>query len=390
MINRLTHKGRLMNSTTHWIWQQPEWPNFHWQEQRIQPLLRQVRLKQGILLGKTGAINEEYTLETALDTLLQNIISSSAIEGEQLNVQSVRSSLAKRMGLNLKQPYPTTERSEGLVHIMLDAISNLNTPLSLERLFQWHQWLFPNIEKSIYSIQVGQLRGEEPMQVVSGRIDRPTVHFEAPPRGQLDKELSLFIQWFNQSRKDATLDPLLRAAICHFWFVTLHPFDDGNGRITRTLTDLALAQDDNQSIRLYAMSASILAKRKDYYNVLEENQRNTLDISSWLIWFLNTLENSLDTAIAKIDLTLERTRFWQHYQQIELSSEQIKVLNRLLEGGEDNFEQGISASQYQKVAKVSKATATRHLADLLAKGCIVKLPGGGRNTRYQVNHLKDF
>lgn len=379
-----------MNSTVRtWIWQQPDWPHFHWQEHQIQPLLRQVRLKQGILLGKTGAINEEYTLETALDTLLQNIISSSAIEGEQLNVQSVRSSLAKRMGLNLKQPYPTTERSEGLVHIMLDAISNLNTPLSLERLFQWHQWLFPNIEKSIYTIQVGQLRGEEPMQVVSGRIDKPTIHFEAPPRSQLEQELTHFIQWFNQSKEDSTLDPLLRAAICHFWFVTLHPFDDGNGRITRTLTDLALAQDDNQSIRLYAMSASILAKRKEYYSVLEENQRNTMDITLWLVWFLNTLEDSLKTAINKIDLTLERTRFWQHYQQVELSTEQIKVLNRLLEGGENSFEHGISASQYQKVAKVSKATATRHLTDLLAKGCIVKLPGGGRNTRYQVKQLKD-
>ncbi len=368
-----------------WIWQQPNWPHFHWQDERIQPLLRNTRLKQGILLGKTGAICDEFTLETALDNLLQNIITSSAIEGEQLNAQSIRSSLAKRMGLSFKQPYPTTERSEGLAQMMLDAISNLEAPLTLERLFLWHQWLFPNIETSIYTIQVGQLRGNDPMQVVSGRIDKPTIHFEAPPRNQLENELAAFIDWFNQSRNDAKLDPLLRAAICHFWFVTLHPFDDGNGRITRTLTDLTLAQYDKQSIRLYAMSATILAKRKGYYSVLEESQHNTMDITLWLAWFLETLEDSLQAAIDKIDRTLKKTRFWQRYQDIELSAEQIKILNRLLDEGEKGFEEGISASQYQKITKVSKATATRHLTDLLAKGCIEKLPGAGRNTRYKMS-----
>lgn len=371
-----------MNEIT-WIWQQPDWPHFHWQEECIQPLLRKVRLKQGILLGKTGGICDEFTLENALDNVLQNIITSSAIEGEQLNAQSVRSSLAKRMGLHVTPPYPTSERSEGLAQMVLDAISNLEAPLTLERLFQWHHWLFPQIEASIYTIKVGQLRGDDPMQVVSGRIDKPTVHFEAPARCQLEKDLILFIEWFNHSRNDTTLDPLLRAAICHFWFVTLHPFDDGNGRITRALTDLVLAQDDKQSIRLYTISATILAKRNDYYRILEESQRNTMNITPWLVWFLETLNGSLQTAIHKIERTLDKTRFWQLYQQIELSSEQIKVLNRLLDGGENGFDQGISASQYQKVAKVSKATATRHLADLLAKNCIEKLPGGGRNTRYK-------
>lgn len=369
-----------------WIWQQPDWPNFRWLNEQVQPLLRRVRLTQGLLLGKMGIIYDQGQQEVALDTLLQNIITSSAIEGETLNVQSVRSSLAKRMGLNVKPSYPTSDRSEGVVQMMLDAISNLDEPLTLTRLFKWHQWLFPRIEKSLYKIQVGQLRGEEPMQVVSGRIDNPMVHFEAPPRDQLEKELIGFIDWFNQSRNDAMLDPLLRAALSHFWFVTLHPFEDGNGRITRTLTDLALAQEDKQSIRLYAMSASILVKRNDYYRVLEESQRNTMDITLWICWFLETLEDSLQSAINKIEQTLIKTRFWQQYQHIELSAEQIKVLNRLLDGGEKGFEQGISASQYQKVTKVSKATATRHLSDLLAKGCIQKLPGGGRNTRYHIKY----
>lgn len=382
---RLTDRGRYMNSTKTWIWQQPDWPHFSWKHEHVHVLLRQVRLKQGVLLGKTGAICDEMTRENALDNLLQNIITSSAIEGEQLNVQSVRSSLAKQIGLKLNSTYPTSDRSEGLATMMLDAINNLDTPLTLGRLFQWHHWLFPNTTLSLYAIQVGQLRGNEPMQVVSGRIDSPTVHYEAPPRIQLDKELAYFIDWFNQSRDDTTLDPLLRAAICHFWFVSVHPFDDGNGRITRTLTDLALAQDDRQSIRLYTMSAMILAKRKDYYLLLEECQRsNTMDLTRWLVWFLETLDESLQSAIDKIDCTLIKTRFWQQYQHVELSIEQIKVLNRLLDRGEKGFEQGISASQYQKVAKVSKATATRHLTDLLAKGCIEKLPGGSRNTRYHI------
>lgn len=374
-----------MNSNTlTWIWQHADWPSFYWHEECIAPLIRRVRFAQGLLLGKSHVHYDEPSLETVLDTLLKNIISSSAIEGEQLNAQTVRSSLAKRLGLNLKQPYPLTERSEGLAQMVMDAISNLDAPLSLKRLCQWHQWLFPNVETSLYNIQVGQLRGEEPMQVVSGRIDKPTVHYEAPPRSQLDKELAQFIQWFNQSREDASFDPLLRAAICHFWFVTIHPFDDGNGRITRTLTDLALAQSDRQSIRLYAMSASILAKRNAYYKVLEKSQRQTMDITAWLVWFLETLSTSLQDAIDKIDLTLAKTRFWNRNQQMILSKDQIKVLNRLLEGDKKGFKLGISASQYQKVTKVSKATATRHLTDLLNKGCIEKLEGGGRNTRYQV------
>ena len=370
---------------TKWIWQKADWPKFSWQETTIQPLLRAVRLKQGILLGKTGAVNDSITLESSLDTLLQNIIASSAIEGEQLNVQSVRSSLAKRIGLHLEQPYPTTKRSEGLAQMMLDAIYNLDTPLSLERLQQWHQWLFPDNSTSlIYAVNVGQLRGEEPMQVVSGRIDKPTVHYEAPPRDRLEHELTLFIDWFNESLSDPIIDPLLRAAICHFWFVTLHPFDDGNGRITRALTDLALAQDDKQSIRLYAMSITILANRNDYYQVLEKSQRNTTNITPWLCWFLETLEHSIQTAINKIDQTLTKSRFWQVFQAVDLSKEQINVLNRMFDEGDQGFEHGVSAAQYKRINKVSKATATRHLTDLLEKGCIEKLPGGGRSTRYQI------
>ena len=367
-----------------WIWSHPQWPYFEWADEVILPLLQAVRLKQGVLLGKAGAVGREADAKVALDMLLQNIITSSAIEGEQLNVASVRSSLAKRLGLASDQAYPTSSRSEGLAAMMLDAVSNLDDPLSSDRLFQWHRWLFPMDAFSVLSIKVGELRGSDPMQVVSGRIDRPKVHFEAPPRAVLEDELACFIDWFNQSRVDVRLDPLLRAGICHLWLVTLHPFDDGNGRITRTLTDMALAQADSQSIRLYALSAAILKQRKDYYRILEQSQRAGVEITHWLVWFLNMLDATLQASLDKIERTLAKTRFWQYHHDAGLLPEQIKVLNRLLEGGENNFEHGISASQYQAVAKVSKATATRHLSELLVKGCIEKLPGGGRSTRYQI------
>ena len=370
-----------------WIWQQPDWPHFVWQDAHIQPLLRQVRLTLGILLGKASTVSAQVSPQAALDTLLQNIITSSAIEGETLNVQSLRSSLAKRLGLSDDAPYPTSERTEGLSNIMLDVVSNINSSLTTERLLTWHQWLFPNIDPIWQKIRIGQWRGDEPMQVVSGRLDRPTVHFEAPPRAILEQEITQFLQWFEQSKANTQLDPLLRAAIVHFWFVTLHPFDDGNGRLTRALTDLALAQVDQQSIRLYAMSAVILEKRREYYQILEQSQRGTMDITPWLCWFLQTLEATLQQALSNIQRTMLKKLFWQRFYELGLLPEQIKVLNRLLDGGEKGFELGISASQYQKVAKVSKATASRHLADLVAKGCLMKLEGGGRNTRYQIKSI---
>jgi Fic family protein len=268
--------------------------------------------------------------------------------------------------------------------MMLDAIDNHEQPLTIERLYQWHRWLFPVSEWSVQPVNVGQLRGDEPMQVVSGRVDRPTVHFEAPPRAALDEQLAAFILWFNQTQNDPTMDPLLRAAISHVWFVTLHPVDDGNGRLTRALTDLALSQADCHSIRLYAMSAAILGRRADYYRALESAQKGSLDTTSWICWFLDTLDFSIELALQSIARSLAKASFWQRHCHDGLSPEQTKVLNRLLDGGEQGFENGINASQYQKVAGVSKPTATRHLAALVEKGCIEKLPGGGRNTRYQV------
>lgn len=361
-----------------WIWQQPTWPNFHWDNKTLAPLLRETHFNQGLLLGRMGL---EDLQQATLDTLLANIVHSSAIEGEKLNAFSVRSSLANKLGIKEEQQYPTTAQTNGLAEMMLDAITQLDQPLSLERILSWHQWLFPAGYTLFNPIQGGVLRGDTPMQVISGRIDKPTVHFEAPPRQILEGELAHFIAWFNDSKADAELDPLLRAAITHLWFVTLHPLDDGNGRITRLLTDLALAQGEKLSIRFYAMSVSILERRKSYYEILEATQKGDMDITSWLVWFLETLNATLLTAMHGTEQTVAKTNFWRRVDQTQLSSEQVRVLNRLLDG---EFELGISSSQYQKVAKVSRATATRHLAYLVELGCLSKTDSGGRSTRYVI------
>lgn len=368
------------------IWQHADWPAFRWHGERVQALLRSCQLAQGRLLGAVGSAGADAGLETELDALLQNIVTSSAIEGEELNVGSVRSSLARHLGIEGDTDGRRTPRSEGLAELVLDATKHFDRPLDRIRLFHWHELLFPAQETSLpVRLRIGALRGDEPMQVVSGRIDKPTAHFEVPPRQGLDVQVDAFLTWFAQSESAPTIDPLLRAGIAHFWFVTLHPFDDGNGRLTRAITDLALAQAEHQAIRFYTMSASILADRSGYYRVLEDSQKGDLDITEWLTWFLQTLLHSLEQALVRIDRVLGKARFWRRHAEDMLSAEQRKVVNRLLEGGERGFAEGINASQYQAVAKVSKATATRHLSDLTEKGFLRRLPGGGRSTRYEID-----
>ncbi len=362
-----------------WIWQQTDWPSFYWDKTLIEPMVRQTRLNQGILLGKmtSQALDQDKSM---LDTLLANIVYSSAIEGEKLNAFSVRSSLANKLGLTEERPFPTTVQTDGLAEITLDAVDNLDIPLTLERILHWHGRLFPSGYTMFNPVIGGKLRGDTPMQVVSGRIDRPNVHFEAPGREVLDNELEKFIQWFNSSKDDTSFDPLLRAAITHLWFVTLHPLDDGNGRITRLLTDLALAQAERQSVRFYAMSVGIMANRKSYYTILEQTQKGGLDITPWLIWFFNTLNETFNKALKEIEQTVFKTNFWRSVDQTKLAKEQVKVLNRMLDG---DFVDGINTSQYHQVAKVSKPTATRHLTALVEQGCLVKF-GAGRSTRYRL------
>ncbi|MCK8137851.1 Fic family protein [Pseudoalteromonas sp. 2CM28B] len=362
-----------------WIWQQQDWPNFTWDEKQLAPLLRELCFNQGVLVGRMDGQSTQQK-QQALDTLLANIIHSSAIEGEKLNAFSVRSSLAKKLHID-EQPYPTTVQSDNLAEIMLDAINNTDTPLDLERVLNWHRLLFTGEQGLFTQIADGQLRGNEPMQIVSGRLDRPVLHFTAPPRDVIENELAVFFNWFNAGYNDRHEDPFIRAAIAHLWFVTLHPFEDGNGRITRLITDLALAQEHKESIRFYAMSVAILEDRKGYYEVLEATQRGDLCITQWITWFLNTLNKAVESTLKNIEQTVAKTNYWFKKDQTRLNEQQVKVLNKLLDG---QFEQGISASQYQKVAKVSRATATRHLSDLQTLDYIKKTSAGGRSTRYKI------
>jgi Fic family protein len=378
-----------------WIWQQESWPDFSWDANALAVTLREVTQLQGALLGKAGAITANSSAEFNLDALLQNIVQSSAIEGEAVNAESVRSSLAKRLGFDKAGLTAETAKTEGLAELLLDATQNNQQPLTLERLYQWHRYLFPEKsagEVTLSEVAVGELRGDEPMQVVSGPHQKRTVHFEAPPKAATEKngknledQLNDFLAWLQKSDTDNSLDPILRAAQAHLWFVTLHPFDDGNGRLARAITDYALAQAEHQAIRFYAMAASIMEKRKGYYAILESTQKGGVDVTAWMQWFLDTLKHTLAAAQERIDVVLKKALFWQAHAQDGLNPQQTKVLNRLLDDGPEGFEGGLSAAKYKGLAKVRKATATRHIQELIGKGCIVKLEGGGRSTRYEIN-----
>ena len=380
---------------TIWIWQQPDWPNFRWDDKALAASLREVHQLQGRLLGKIDTVTEEGSAVSELDALLQNIVQSSAIEGEHLNAASVRSSLARRLGVDDAGLTPVTAQTEGLAELLLDATQNHQEPLTAERLYRWHGYLFPELaegEFRLSNIRVGELRGDETMQVVSGPVNRQIVHFEAPPKNavgagsaDLAEQLAAFLDWLESSRTDKSLDPILRAAQAHLWFVTLHPFDDGNGRLARAVSDYALAQAENQSVRFYAMAASIMEKRQEYYQILESTQKGDVDITAWMSWFLATFKHSLETALARIDLVMQKTRFWQVHSQDGLNAQQTKVLNRLLDAGPGGFEGHLNAKKYMGIAGVSKATATRHLGELLEKRCLQKLVGGGRSTGYDIN-----
>jgi Fic family protein len=372
-------------------WQQGAAPAFSWQEEALRPKLDQVRLQQGRLLGQSESLTVENQA-AHLDALVQTALRTSEIEGEKLDAASVRSSVVRHLGLeqagfvDKHAVFTGTSQTEALVQLLLDATSNLQQRLSVNTLCQWQEALFPDTQQlEILDTPVlkGQLRGKAPMQVISGRHDRPTVHFEAPPRQGLDDEVLRFTRWFNQP--PAEIDALLRAAIAHLWLITLHPFDDGNGRVTRAVTDRALAQAEHNSIRFYSLSAAIMARRDEYYEQLERTQKGDLDITQWLEWFLSVLDDAITSGLQRFERVLNKTRFWQQHAQTVLSERKIKVLNRLLDNQGEEFIQGINARKYQSLAKVSKATATRELADLVQKNCLTKLPGGGRSTRYAID-----
>ena len=295
-----------------YIWEQDDWPRFRWDEAALKGRLDAVRLLQGRLLGRTEAVSGSADLDMELEALIQNAIRTSEIEGEHLDVGSVRSSVARHLGL---EQAGMTDRpdaqSDALVELLLEATHEPDQPLSCERLCKWQSMLFTQAPGPVSNIRVGGLRGDQPMQVVSGRVDRPRVHFEAPPRDRLEAELDAFLEWFNYP--PAGLDPLLRAGIAHLWLITLHPFDDGNGRVARAATDRALAQAERQSIRFYSLSAAIMAQREAYYDHLERTQQCDLNITEWLDWFLAVLEEALQQALGRVSRVLDKSRFWQRH-----------------------------------------------------------------------------
>lgn len=371
-----------MQTPPGWIWQQPEWPQFRWDPGVLAPVLARARLAQGKVLGATQWLDANLTLEAVATILVENGVTTSAIEGERLELEAVRSSVARHLGLPTAGLPAPPRAVDGLIEVLLDATRHFASPLTTERLFGWQASLFPTGYSGLHQLRTGALRGNEPMQVISGRIGHERVHFTAPPRKGLDRELDHFLAWFNTS--PTALDGLIRAGLAHLWFVTLHPFEDGNGRLARAITDMALAQDEHQPMRFFSLSAQILREQESYYDILEHTQRGSLDVTDWLAWFLAQVEASATAAERTVANTLAKARFWLRHQATDLNERQRKVLNRLLDAGRDGFEGGINTRKYLSLTKTSRATAYRELSELVEKGCLTPTGKGGRSSGYEI------
>jgi len=364
---------------TRFIYQLTEWPKFRWDHNTLAVPLADIRYRQGRLLGRMEGLGFSLQQEAELETLTLDVVKSSEIEGENLNMDQVRSSVARRLGMDIAGAIPANRNVEGVVEMMLDASQNFDKPLTEDRLFAWHAALFPTGRSGMRKIIVGGWRDDAdgPMEVVSGPIGKERVHYQAPAASLLDKEMARFFDWANES--DGT-DPVLRAALAHLWFATIHPFDDGNGRIARAIADWALARSENSPQRFYSMSAQIRAERGDYYDALERTQRRTTDVTDWITWFLACLGRSIDAAGTALAEVLAKARFWERAGGIALNERQRRVLNRVPDG----FEGKLTRSKWAKLAKCSQDTALRDITLLVGHGLLARNPGGGRNTSYRL------
>ena len=362
------------------IHENSDWPNLSWDNAKLLPLLADVRHRQGRLLGRMEGLGFRLRAEASLTTLTADVMKSSAIEGALLDAEQVRSSIARRLGLDFGGNVPANRDVEGVVEMMLDATQNYLTPLTTERLFGWHASLFPTGRSGMRRITVGAWRPADigAMQVVSGPIGRERVHFEAPAADRLAHEISVFLEWFEAANG---IDPVLKAGMAHFWFVTLHPFEDGNGRISRAIADLTLARAEGTKERFYSMSTQIEAEKKQYYLKLEQSQKGGTEITSWLEWFLGCLGRAVAGAEAGLATVLRKARIWERINsQSAVNDRQRKVINRLLDG----FEGKLSSSKYAKLAKCSSDTALRDIRVLLEQGILIQDEGGGRSTSYHL------
>lgn len=367
-----------------YIWQLKKWPKIAWKSDSLLPLLGQARLAQGELLGRIKRLGFELGEEAQADILTEEAIKTSAIEGERLNRQAVRSSVARHLGLPTAGLGPATRSIDGLVEVLLNATQNYQESLTVGRLQGWHAALFPTGHSGFHKIRVGQWRGKEPMRVVSGPVGREKVHFEAPPGERVGEEMHQFLSWWKSDFQK--LDGLLRAGIAHFHFVMIHPFEDGNGRIARALTDMALAQDEKLGTRYYSLSSQIMEEREEYYRILEKSSKNnTLDITDWLSWFLGCYQRAIERSDKVIGHVLAKADFWQRHAQTVMNERQKKVVKRLLDSGEGGFEGGLTTRKYVSMAKVSRATAFREISDLVEKGVLHQNPAQGRSASYDLN-----
>ncbi len=362
-----------------YIYERREWPAFGWSDEALAAPLAAVRHRQGRLIGRMEALGFDLRAEAVLQTLTEDVLKSSEIEGELLNKDQVRSSVARRLGMDIGGLTPADREVDGVVDMLLDATQSYQKPLTRKRLFAWHSSLFPTGRSGMRRIKVGGFRGDRkgPMQVVSGPMGRERVHYQAPAAGRLQGETRTFLAWFEA---EAATDPVIRAGIAHLWFVTLHPFDDGNGRIARAIADMALARSEQSPQRFYSMSAQIRAERDSYYAMLEATQKGGLDVTLWLDWFLACLDRALGGAEKALVAVLAKARFWESRRGVSFNDRQRAVINRLLNG----FEGKLTTSKWAALVKCSQDTALRDVEDLVVRGVLVKDAAGGRSTSYSI------
>lgn len=365
-----------------YIWQLKQWPQFSFNPGELLELISQARLAQGALMQAIRTLGFGSKQDSEALILTEEAITTAAIEGEHFDRRAVRSSVARRLGLPTAGFVSPNRTIEGLIDVLQDATHHYQKPLTAKRLKSWQAALFPTGYSGLYKIRTGLFRGHHPMRVVSGSFGREKIHFEAPPYGRLQQEISQFIKWWNG--ESLKIDGLLRAGVAHFYFVTIHPFEDGNGRIARALTDMALAQDEKSGERFYSLSSRINMERNNYYQALEESQKGSLDITLWLRWFLGCYYRAIQDSQKLISHVLAKSHFWQAHAEFSLNSRQKKVINKLLDVGPTGFIGGISTRRYTSMAKVSRVTAFRELTDLVKKGILVST-GGGRSVAYRLN-----
>ncbi len=368
-----------------YIYERLDWPKFRWNDAQLATQLAEVRHRQGRLIGRMEALGFQLRSEAILQTLTQDVVKTSEIEGEILNTDQVRSSLARRLGMEVAGLVPSDRHVDGTVDMLLDATRNFHQPLTAERLFSWHAALFPTGTSGLKRITVGAWRKAEggPMQVVSGRLGREKVHFQAPDADRVEKEMEQFLAWFEDTA--LLIDPVIKAAVAHIWFVTIHPFDDGNGRIGRAITDLALARSEGTSQRFYSMSARLRTERNEYYETLEAAQKGDLDITVRLAWFLRVFGQALEDAEDHLSIVLRKAQFWAQPARFGLNERQRKIVNRLLDG----FQGKLTSSKYATIAKCSQDTALRDIEVLIRHNILARDEAGGRSTSYSLQFSED-